>query len=216
MDRAYSFEKEVIASPVDGDALTYVMSDETVDRVGDVIEAKGWILDNFSKNPVALFGHDHTFVVGHWSNVRVQGGKLIGKLNLLPQGISERLDEVIAAVKAGVLRAVSVGFSSGHDSIEPMKNGGVRFKSAELMECSLVSVPANPNALQMAKSLNLSEDVKSLIFRDPSDTEYVAKPAATGTGEAAVAEAKPAVRVVKLSDPARVRAKPFVIKKIHV
>ena len=101
--------KKSVASPAGSDPLTYVMSDETVDRMGDVIEAKGWQLANFAKNPIALFGHDHSFVIGHWSDVRVQGAKLIGKLNLLPAGISERLDEIRAAVEAGVLRAVSVG-----------------------------------------------------------------------------------------------------------
>lgn len=211
--------KKSVASPAGSDPLTYVMSDETVDRMGDVIEAKGWQLANFAKNPIALFGHDHSFVVGHWSDVRVQGGKLIGKLNLLPAGISERLDEIRAAVQAGVLRAVSVGFTSDPDSVERNKSGGWRFKAAELMECSLVSVPANPNALQMAKSLNLSEDVRSIIFRDPSDAEFAAK------SEQAAAIVQPAKQpaasgmkglpVVKLNAPARVRAKPFVINKVH-
>ena len=110
--------KKSVASPAGSDPLTYVMSDETVDRMGDVIEAKGWQLANFAKNPIALFGHDSSFVVGHWTDVRVQGRKLIGKLNLLPAGISERLDEIRAAVEAGVLRAVSVGFSAS------MRNAG--------------------------------------------------------------------------------------------
>lgn len=207
--------KKAVAAPAGSDPLTYVMSDETVDRMGDVIEASGWQLENFAKNPIALFGHDHRFVIGHWSNVRVQGRKLIGKLNLLPAGVSERLDEIRAAVEAGVLRAVSVGFTSDPDSMEQNKGGGWRFKSAELMECSLVSVPANPNALQMAKSLRLSEDVQSIIFSDPSDTQFAAKPAPQGIEAPAAKSAKPA-RVVKLTDPARARAKPFVIRKIHI
>jgi hypothetical protein len=92
------------------DPLEYVMSDETVDRYGDVIDVKGWQLGNFKNNPIALFGHDSDFIVGKWVNVRVEGGKLKGKLELLRQGISARLDEIRAAVEAGVLRAVSVGF----------------------------------------------------------------------------------------------------------
>lgn len=211
--------KKEVVSPAGNDPLTYVMSDETVDRMGDVIEVKGWQLGNFAKNPIALFGHDHSFIVGHWTDVRVQGGKLIGKLNLLPAGISERLDEIRAAVEAGVLRAVSVGFTSKSDDVEPIKSGGWRFKAAELMECSLVSVPANPNALHMAKSLNLSDDVRSLIFRDPSDTEFAAKPeqaaAIVQPEQQPAASGNKGLPVVKLSDPARVRATPFVIRKIH-
>lgn len=213
--------KKAVVAPAGSDPLTYIMSDETIDRMGDVIEAKGWQLANFAKNPIALFGHDNSFVIGHWTDVRVQGSKLIGKLNLLPAGISERLDEIRAAVESGVLRAVSVGFASPPGSVEPNKSGGLLFKAAELMECSLVSVPANPNALQMAKSLNLSEDVRSIIFSDPSDTQFAADPS---VGDAAIGqpEQQPATSgkmglpVVKLSDPARVRATPFVINKIHV
>jgi HK97 family phage prohead protease len=202
--------KKAIASPAVGDdPLVYVMSDETVDRVGDVIKADGWQIGNFLKNPIALFGHDHKFIVGHWTDVKVQGKRLIGRLNLLPKGISERLDEIRAAVEAGVLRAVSVGFNIDPDEAEPRKNGGYFFKSTELLECSLVSVPANPNALQVAKSLDLSDEARALIFTDCAepDPEIPAEPTEpAATGKKTV--------VVKLDAPARDRA-PFVINKIH-
>lgn len=197
--------KAVVSAPAGEDPLIYVMSDETTDRVGDVIDANGWRLENFQKNPIALFGHDHRFIVGHWTDVKVKGGQLIGRLNLLPKGISERLDEIRAAVEAGVLRAVSVGFAADPEKIEPLKSGGVRFGAAELMECSLVSIPANPNALQMAKSLNLSDDAQAIIFDE-------AAPAIPATTEDDAATGK-SVRVVKLDTPARDRA-PFVIRSI--
>ena len=37
--------------------LEFVLSDETPDRMGDVIMADGWDLTDFRKNPIALFGH---------------------------------------------------------------------------------------------------------------------------------------------------------------
>lgn len=155
------------ASPAGSDPYTYVMSDESVDRMGDVIEAKGWKLGHFQRNPIALFNHKSDFPIGHWTDVKVEGDRLVGKLNLLPAGISERLDEIRAAVDAGVLRAVSVGFSA--TKAEPLSNGGLRFKETELVECSLVSVPANPNALQLAKSLNISDETQTLIFGKSAD-----------------------------------------------
>lgn len=197
--------KKAIASPPGDDPLTFVMSDETVDRVGDVIEAKGWQLANFQKNPIALFSHRHDFPIGHWTDVKVAGGKLIGRLNLLPKGISERLDEIRAAVEAGVLRAVSVGFTADEEKIERIDTGGYRFRSVELMECSLVAVPANANALQMAKSLNLSDDTQSLIFGNEADPEIPQPEEPAAPGKTA--------RVVKLGEPARARA-PFVIRQI--
>lgn len=162
------------ASPARGDPLEFVMSDATVDRVGDIIDPTGWQLANFQRNPIALFGHAHDFVVGHWTDVRVEGGKLIGRLKLLPAGVSQRLDEIRAAVENGVLRAVSVGFRSLAE--KPLANGGVRFTSAELMECSLVSIPANPNALQIAKSLHLSDDAMAVVFGKKAETPERPRP----------------------------------------
>lgn len=157
-----SIRHKAAASPPPGDdPLEYVMSDGTVDRMGDVLEPEGWQLDNFRKNPIALFGHDSRFPIGTWRDVGVRAGRLTGWLDLMDP-ITDRLREIHAAVKAGVLRAVSVGFQS--ESMEPLKSGGIRFLEAELVECSLVSVPANPNALAVAKALGISPQGLQQIF----------------------------------------------------
>jgi HK97 family phage major capsid protein/HK97 family phage prohead protease len=149
-----------------GEGLEFVLSDATVDSYGDVIDPDGWDLKNFKKNPIALFGHSSGFPIGTWSNVRVEGGKLLGKLSLAARGTSARLDELIALVEQGILRAVSVGFMPiKADPIDPKEPyGPQRYLRQELRECSLVSVPANPAALAVAKSLNVSEETLSLAF----------------------------------------------------
>jgi HK97 family phage prohead protease len=155
-------KREVAAPPPHADPLEFVMSDASVDRMGDVIEPGAWRLDRFQRNPVALFNHDPSFPIGTWHDVGVRKGQLTGRLDLM-EPVSDRLREIHAAVNAGVLRAVSVGFHS--DSFEPLgKSGGIRFTEAELVECSLVSVPANPNALAVAKALGLSRDTQRMIF----------------------------------------------------
>lgn len=149
--------------------LVFVMSDDSVDRMGDVIDPKGWVLRNFKANPMALFNHDSDMPIGRWKNVRVEGGKLLGELEFGPEGACPITDKMRSFVAAGMMRAVSVGFRPlAADPIEGSR-GGIHYKAAELMECSLVSIPANPNALQVAKSLNLSEDVRSLIFGETAD-----------------------------------------------
>ena len=157
---------------VAADTFEYVLSDATPDRLGDVIEQSGWQLGNFRKNPVALFGHDTSFIVGNWKNVRVVEGELRGELSLLPP-TSDRLREIDAAVKAGVLKAVSVGFKP--IKVEPLDEedpfAGARFIKQELIEASLVAVGANPNALQIAKSLNLSPQGAELIFGKLADKD---------------------------------------------
>jgi HK97 family phage prohead protease len=145
-----------------GDPLTFVLSDATKDRMGDVIEPKGWQLDNFKQNPMALFNHNSSFPIGTWEDVKVQGGRLIGKLKLAARGTSDRIDEIISLVEQGILRAVSVGFSPIER--KPLDDGGIRFTKQELLETSLVSIPANPAAVQLAKSLHVSDATMDEVF----------------------------------------------------
>ena len=148
----------------------FVMSDATVDRYGDVIDPRGWKLSDFTRNPVALFGHDSGQPIGVWRNVRVEGDALIGELDFLPAGRSARVDELRAFVETGMLRAVSVGFRPLKG--EPIPNSpqqGTRYTASDLVECSLVSIPANPNALAVAKQLHLSDDVRRMVFGKSAD-----------------------------------------------
>lgn len=150
----------------DRDGLDFVLSDDTLDRYGDVIDAKGWDLRNFKKNPIALFGHSGSFPIGNWTNIRVEGNKLIATLKLAAKGTSERIDELINLVEQGILRAVSVGFRPlESEPLDPKKPyGGQRYTKQELLETSLVSVPANPAALALAKSLHISDETLELAF----------------------------------------------------
>jgi len=140
-------------------SLDVIASDESVDRYGDVISAGGWQLEAFRKNPIALFSHDQTAPIGTVSDVRVAGNQLLARIQFAAAGISARIDELWALVQAGVLRAVSVGFTvASMDDLEPIRNAdqdvtGYRYLNPELLEISLVAVPANPNALALAKSL---------------------------------------------------------------
>ena len=145
--------------------LEYVLSDETPDRMGDVIMADGWDLTDFQKNPVALFGHQSSLPpIGKWKNLRVVDKQLRGHLELAAAGTSPRIDEIRKLVDADILRAVSVGFRPKESRPRPESDYGVFFTKAELMETSLVSVPANPNALAIAKSLNISPATIDLVF----------------------------------------------------
>lgn len=146
--------------------LEFVLSDETPDRMGDVIIAEGWDLTNFKKNPIALFNHRSDFPIGRWIKLAAQKGKLIGKLILAPEGTSPRIDEIRRLIEAGILKAVSVGFKPIESRPRKVNDSyaGEVFTRAELVETSLVSVPANPNALAIAKSLKVSDATLDLVF----------------------------------------------------
>ena len=158
------FRRKTHAGDVQG--MEFILSDESIDRMGDTISAEGWDLTAFKTNPVALFNHNPNFPIGKWSDLRVENKSLRGKLTLAPKGTSDRIDEIRKLIDAGILRAVSVGFrdleSEPLDKKSPF--GGLRFTKQELIETSLVSVPANPNALAIAKSLKVSSQILDLVF----------------------------------------------------
>ena len=147
-----------------GDGLEFVLSDETPDRMDDVIMSDGWDLANFNRNPIALFGHQSSFPIGKWKNVRVVDKQLRGFLELAPEGTSDRIDEIRRLVAADILRAVSVGFRPKESKPRAESDWGLFFTKSELVETSLVSVPANPNALAVAKSLKISPATIDLVF----------------------------------------------------
>jgi HK97 family phage prohead protease/HK97 family phage major capsid protein len=139
--------------------LDVIASDETVDRYGDVVSAAGWQLAEFTKNPIALWMHSYDAPIGNVENVRVEGKRLLARIRFATAGVSERVDELWRLVKAGVLRAVSVGFmvdsEADYEFIRDADENvtGYRFLRQQLLEVSLVTVPANPNAVALAKSL---------------------------------------------------------------
>jgi hypothetical protein len=98
------------------------------------------------------------------SQLQVEIGRLEALGEFAPEGVSELADEYCALAKAGVINAVSVGFISL--AREPLREGGWRFASWELLELSLVSVPANPNALVIERSLGQ---------RDPTLAELIGR-----------------------------------------
>jgi HK97 family phage major capsid protein/HK97 family phage prohead protease len=148
--------------------MQFVLSDATPDRYGDVIEAAGWELKEFKTNPIALFNHNPDFPIGRWANVKVEKDKLVGELKMAPRGTSARIDELLNLIDAGILRAVSVGFLP--DEYEQMGRGhGSRYTKQRLIETSLVSIPANPNALAIAKSLGVSPETLDVAFGKNAD-----------------------------------------------
>ena len=173
---------EPVAVADNSRAFTFVFSDESVDRYGDVIQARGWDLANFNANPVALFGHDAGTVenvIGAAKNVRVSGDKLVGDIEFMPADVNPNAEAVYQMVKGGWLKTVSVGFApiewkAAKDKSRP---GGVDFVKQELLEISIVPIPANPNALIQAKAAGIDLARLGLaVAEDPAPSPRVAPP----------------------------------------
>ncbi len=153
-------------------SLSYVLSDATIDRYGDTIDPRGWQLDSFRSNPIALFNHSPHQPIGRWKNIRVEDDRLVAEFVPAKKGTSQRTDEILSLIDQDILRATSVGFRAiDAEPIDPKRPAaGVRYKAQELLETSIVSIPANPSALAIAKSLHISNDTMSLVFGEQAVT----------------------------------------------
>ena len=164
--------------------MEFVLSDETPDRMDDIIMSDGWDLSNFKKNPIALFNHNPNFVIGKWKDLRVDKKQLRGHLELAPAGTSDRIDEIRKLIEADILKAVSVGFRPVERKSRNEKDqfgfAGSIFHKSELVETSLVAVPANPNALSIAKSLKISPATIKLVFAGQGAKDRLVRRGLTG------------------------------------
>ncbi len=159
---------EKSAPPPGGEPDEFILSDDSVDRMGDVIDAKGWQLDKIKTPPPVLYNHDKGEQLGSWTKIRQVGNQLIAQISWADFTHWPKGNFIRGLVRGGHLRTVSVGFRP--QAREPLTKeaskefGPFRFTKSELLEASLVSVPANPNAIALAKSLNLSDEIVAEVF----------------------------------------------------
>ena len=140
----------------------FTMSSEASDRMSDVVKQQGIDLTNFMKNPVGLAYHRHNSPIGMWKNVEVitngRPARTEGDLFLHEEGVTEMADEIGRLLSVGGLRAVSIGFIPKEiDYIrdkDGVWTGGFSIPESELLECSVVSIPAQPAALMKAAGGN--------------------------------------------------------------
>lgn len=163
-------------------SIRFVASDETVDRYGDIIRAEGWDLSNFKKNPVLLFGHNSREPAIGTVRAWVEDTQLLADATFAPEGVSAFADEIWNLVDADIMRAVSVGFLPTAEPNPIWKNDdeetgiltGFEFIAQELLELSVVSVPANPAALAVARSLASEQTIRRLFTVEPSASAQLA------------------------------------------
>jgi len=194
--RKFSFgvhRKAVGTNPDTGMKIfRFTASTDVVDRDGDVMFQDGWDLDNYAKNPVILYGHDQfgSFPVGKATAAEVRGDSLSVDVDFTPREVSEKGHEAYRLVDAGFLNAVSVGF----DPIEFVYNDehkGYDFIRTELLEVSLVSVPANQDAIIAA---GISPEGVKMLTCSAEDTDD-ALDAATQNATGSPSEEDPATDV---------------------
>ncbi len=90
---------------------------------------------------------------------------------LADEGTSSFIDGLWKLIKQKIVRAVSVGFMvHSEEDYEAIRDEeehftGLHFLRQELLEISLVAVPANPSALLVARGLGLSPEFLKRALR---------------------------------------------------
>jgi len=199
-NRAYSV-LEIKAVDEKSRTIEGVATTPAVDRVGDIIEPLGVKYDN----PMPfLWQHFHDEPIGtvNFEPPTKNGVKFTAKLPLIEEAgkLKDRIDEAWQSIKAGLVRAVSIGFRPLEFAF--MENGGIRYNEVEVYELSAVTIPANSEAL-----------ITSIKSVDAALRKAAGVPDPIPEAPTEAVSGKKAV-VVKLDDTARDRA-PFVINKIH-
>lgn len=203
MNRAYSV-LSVKAIDEEKRVIRGVATTPAVDRVGDIIEPMGVRF----KNPLAfLWQHQHDKPIGTVKFDRPTADGITFEAEIAkvdePGTLKDRLDEAWQSIKTGLVRAVSIGFRPIEYSY--MDSGGIRFTETECYELSAVTIPANADALITAvKSVDAQLRAEAGAPEPTPEPSEPTEKAASGRD----------VRVVRLKDPARDGAIPFVIRSI--
>lgn len=140
----------------DGTIIGAVASTGSLDRDEEKLEVDGWILDNFKKNPVLLWSHDaRQLPIGKVTDIRTnEHGELVFDA-IFARKENDFAKKVADLMSGGFLNSFSVGFN-------PLEKEDNTFKKQELLEISVVNVPANPDARVSREFKELQEMEKDL------------------------------------------------------
>lgn len=149
-------------------AIIHWISTPDIDRDEDIVDPKGMDDSEFNQTKTVLFNHNYYYPIGHsgWRKKKDEGVLAKSYFSKTPFA-----NDVYTWHKEGVVNSWSISL------IPLIKNGVIvegalefddkkrtrTFRKWKLLEYSSVSVPANPNAIDMAKSFTKSLEGLQLI-----------------------------------------------------
>ena len=151
-----------------GEGLPWTLSTFDLDRFGERIDPAGWDFKRYMDNPVVEWAHRYDVpAIGKIENLAIDDGGLHGLVFFNDKSYDPFGWSIGQRVKAGVIRAGSVGFRVMEIEIpdkETAKDGtSLIFRKQELLEFSICNVPANPFALTKEKR----EEITTGEYADP-------------------------------------------------
>lgn len=159
------------------------------DRVGDVVEPLGV---KFNNPMPLLWQHRSDKPVGTvtFDKPTKNGITFEAKLANIdePGALKDRIDEAWQSVKSGLVRAVSIGFRAIEYAF--IEGGGIRFTESEVLELSLVTIPANADAT-ISSIKSIDAPLLAASGKEPKDADRPVPPGASGTSTKTTQPLKP-------------------------
>ena len=158
LNRAYSL-LEIRSVDETARRITGIATTPQPDRLGDIIEPLG---ASYVKEIPLLLHHRRDTPVGvaRLAPASSEGIAFEAEIATVdePGAVKTETDRAWHSLVHKLIRGVSIGFrprGSWDEAIEVMKGGGLKFLKTEILELSLVTVPANQHAtLALVKSLD--------------------------------------------------------------
>ena len=153
--------------------IKFVASTASPDRYGDVVDQKGWDLRAYNRNPVVLFNHNPAQMPIGKGKAYVENEQLMLEVEFDQK--DDMAKTIEQKVRDGFINAVSVGFQPSKtisraslpaDHPYHGKSGSY-FQASELLEVSIVTIPANNEATlskQFSREIGLADVARSLII----------------------------------------------------
>ncbi len=149
MSKAYSVwqVKSFTENDDDERIITGIATTPTTDRDDDIIEPTG---AKFALPIPLLWQHNHNQPIGEVTEATVtdEGIEFTAKIAKIEESgkLKSRLDEAWQAIKSGLVKCLSVGFKmKEYNYLEG--SWGLHIKEWEWYELSVVTIPANPDAV---------------------------------------------------------------------
>lgn len=147
-----------------------LISNASFDRDSDRVFPMGAQLDNYLRNPVVQWGHSYSEpwqTVGKTTAIEITNDGIVASFELRPAANDQDPQNIVKLLwDGGWVRTASIGFIP--KGAQPNQAGGNDFTSWELLEWSLVPIPANQDALRMSmKALDSQPEMRISFGESP-------------------------------------------------
>lgn len=166
-----------------------VITTGAVDRDNEILDPAGMISANFLKNPVLLLNHDMWGLpIGKVEELKQIANGWDARPSFVDGSVYPLAGTCAAMYRDGFLRAASIRFRPLEWINGDMGTEGYarKYTKWELLEVSLVTVPANQEALQSGKAAGVRAWIKSIeaaLGSDPKTDTTPRKNAEVGSAE---------------------------------